>query len=57
MPYDFIIQYRPGLFNPANGPSKRPDYLATAQKEPSLLQKDLLAAKLAKTDIRPIEAP
>ena len=31
-----------------DGPSRRPDYMATAQKEPSLIQKDLLAQKLAK---------
>ena len=44
--YDFIIRYRPGLLNPADGPSRRLDYMATAQKEPSLVQKDLLAQKL-----------
>ncbi len=27
-PYDFIIRHRPGLLNPADGPSRRPDYLA-----------------------------
>ena len=31
-----------------DGPSRRPDYMATAQKEPSLIQKDLLAQKLVK---------
>jgi hypothetical protein len=45
-PYDFIIRHRPGLLNPADGPSRRPDYMAKAQKEPSLVQKDLLASKL-----------
>jgi hypothetical protein len=45
-PYDFIIRHRPGLSNPANRPSRRPDYIAKAQKEPSLVQKDLLASKL-----------
>jgi transposase InsO family protein len=45
-PYDFIIRHRPGLLNPADGPSRRPDYMATAQREPSLVQKDLLASKL-----------
>ena len=49
-PYDFIIRHRPGLLNPANGPSQRPDYIAKAQKEPSLVQKDILASKL---EIRP----
>ena len=45
-PYDFIIRHRPGLMNPADGPSRRPDYMAKAQREPSLVQKDLLASKL-----------
>jgi hypothetical protein len=45
-PYDFIIRHRPGLLNPADGPSRRPDYMAKAQREPSLVQKDLLASKL-----------
>jgi hypothetical protein len=45
-PYDFIIRHRPGLSNPADGPSRRPDYMAKAQREPSLVQKDLLASKL-----------
>jgi hypothetical protein len=43
-PYDFVIKHRPGLLNPADGPSRRPDY--KAQEEPSLVQKDLLASKL-----------
>ena len=34
--------------NPANGPSRRPDY--KAQGEPSLVQKDLLASKLVGFD-------
>ena len=45
-PYDFIIRHRPGLLNPADGPSRRPDYMAKAQEQPSLIQKDLLASKL-----------
>jgi hypothetical protein len=45
-PYDFIIRHQPGLLNPADRPSRRPDYMAKAQKEPSLVQKDLLASKL-----------
>ena len=49
-PYDFIIRHRPGLLNPADGPSRRPDYLAMAQKEPSTTQKDLLASKLVGSD-------
>jgi transposase InsO family protein len=43
-PYDFIIKHRPGLLNPADGPSRRPDY--KAQEEPGLVQKELLANKL-----------
>jgi hypothetical protein len=27
-PYDVVIRHRPGLLNPADGPSRRPDYLA-----------------------------
>ena len=50
IPYDFIIGYRLGLLNPTNGPSRQPDYMATAQKEPSLVQKDLLAQKLVEPD-------
>jgi hypothetical protein len=34
--------------NPANGPSRRPDY--KAQAEPSLVQKDLLANKLVESN-------
>jgi hypothetical protein len=49
-PYDFVIKHRPGLLNPADGPSRRPDYVATAQKEPSQLHKDLLAAKLVDSE-------
>jgi hypothetical protein len=45
-PYDFIIRHRRGLLNPADRPSKRPDYMAKAQREPSLAQKDLLTSKL-----------
>jgi hypothetical protein len=45
-PYDFIIRHWPGLSNPADRPLRRPDYMAKAQKEPSLVQKDLLASKL-----------
>ena len=47
-PYDFIIKHRPGLLNPADGPSRRPDY--KAQVEPSLVQKDILASKLVESD-------
>ena len=43
-PYDFIIRHRPGLQNPADGPSRRPDYLA--QKGPNPVQDNLLASRL-----------
>jgi hypothetical protein len=34
-PYDFIIKYRLGLLNPIDSLLRRPDYITTAQKEPS----------------------
>ena len=49
-PYDFIIRHRPGLLNPADGPSRRPDYMATAQKESGQIHKDLLSKKLVGPD-------
>ena len=36
--------------NPADGPSRRPDYMATAQKEPGQIHKDLLSKKLVGPD-------
>src|SRR6266536_2390560 len=45
-PYDFIIRHRPGALNPADGPSRRPDFLGQAQAIPRLVQTDLLASKL-----------
>ena len=54
--YDFIIRHRLGLLNPADGPSRRPDYMVSAQKEPSLIQKGLLAKKLAEPDLSLPEA-
>jgi hypothetical protein len=30
--FDFVITHRPGSTNPADGPSRRPDYMAEAQK-------------------------
>jgi hypothetical protein len=30
--YDFVLNHRPGSTNPADGPSRRPDYMAEAQK-------------------------
>src|SRR5438045_4803866 len=47
-PYDFVIKHRPGTLNPADGPSRRPDY--KAQEEPSLVQKDLLVSKLVESN-------
>src|SRR5438045_3572327 len=47
-PYDFVIKHRPGTLNPADGPSRWPDY--KAQGEPSLVQKDLLASKLVESN-------
>jgi reverse transcriptase-like protein len=32
LPYDFRIFYRKGTLNPADGPSRRPDYLAGAEE-------------------------
>ncbi len=55
--YDFIIHHRPGLLNPADGPSRRPDYMVMAQKEPSLLQKDLLVERLAGSNSRVTDIP
>src|SRR6266852_1790902 len=42
--YDFIIRHRPGLLNPVDGPSRRPDYLV--QKGPSPEQNNLLTNRL-----------
>ena len=50
-PYDFIIRHRLGSLNPANGPLRRPDFLARGQEIPDLLQKDLLARRLAGPDL------
>jgi hypothetical protein len=30
--YDFTLTHRPGITNPADGPSRRPDYMAEAKK-------------------------
>jgi hypothetical protein len=32
LPYDFQIFYRKGALNPADGPSRRPDYLADTEE-------------------------
>lgn len=58
-PYDFIIKHRPGISNPADGPSRRPDYMETAQKEPPLFQRDLLAQRLvgSKSILQKAEEP
>ena len=55
-PYDFIIRHRPGLLNPADGPSRRPDFLRRSQKVPSLDQTDLLASRLVGADSDPPRA-
>ena len=49
--YNFIIRYRLGLLNPTDRLSRRPDYMALAQMELSLIQKGLLAKKLAGPDL------
>ena len=38
------------MLNPADSLSQRPDYITKAQREPSLVQKDILISKL---EIRP----
>ncbi len=55
-PYDFIIRHRPGSLNPADGPSRRPDFPGQAQEIPSLVQTDLLASKLVGADSDLLEA-
>ena len=35
-PYDFTIHHRPGDFNPAEGPSRRPDYMRETTVNPDL---------------------
>lgn len=43
--YDFVITHRPGATNPADGPSRRPDYMAEAQK-PSQKHNEAFVAPL-----------
>ena len=50
-PYDFIIRHWPGSLNPADRPSRRPDFPAWGWEIPGLLQKDLLAGRLAGPDL------
>jgi hypothetical protein len=50
-PYNFIIRHRPGSLNPANGPSRRPDFLSRAREIPGLIQKDLLVGRLVVSDL------
>ena len=52
--YDFIIRHRPGLLNPADGLSRRPDY--KARRTPDLVQKDLLASRLVVLDSKVLKA-
>ena len=35
-PYDFTIHHRPGDLNPADGPSRRPDYMRETAVNPDL---------------------
>jgi len=46
-PYDFIIYHRPGSQNPADAPSRRPDYLALDKPSGASLVKDTLAKRLS----------
>src|SRR6266536_5185694 len=54
-PYDFIIRHRPGSLNPADRPSRRPDFPAQGWEIPG--QKDLLAKRLVGSDLRVIDIP
>jgi hypothetical protein len=31
--FDFVLEYRPGHSNPADGPSRRPDFVAGIDKD------------------------
>jgi hypothetical protein len=42
LPYDFQIFYRKGILNPADGPSRRLDYLADAEEVDLILVSQLL---------------
>jgi hypothetical protein len=42
LPYDFRIFYRKGALNPADGPSRRPDYLADVEEVDLTLVSQLL---------------
>ena len=43
--YDFVIEYRLGTSNPADAPSRRPDYKTTGDEEPARLLPMYAAAK------------
>ena len=52
-PYDFVIKWRSGSTNPADAPSRRPDYMAQdkeddGQDDPSLGLLSTLGAKIAR---------
>jgi hypothetical protein len=54
MPYDFTIRYRPGSTNPADGPSRRPDYKSTLERSEEEEAQGLLAplaARIAEVQI------
>jgi hypothetical protein len=42
LPYNFQIFYRKGTLNPADGPSRRPDYLADMEEVDLILVSQLL---------------
>src|SRR5881392_3389973 len=53
VPYDFQIFYRKGSLNPADAPSRRPDYCAGQLEDDTLVSQLLpsLRAKVAKSSI------
>jgi hypothetical protein len=48
LPYDFQIFYQKGILNPADGPSRRPDYLADTEEVNQMPVSQLLPALLAR---------
>jgi hypothetical protein len=48
LPYDFQIFYQKGILNPADGPSRRPDYLADIEEVNQTPVSQLLPALLAR---------
>jgi hypothetical protein len=47
-PYDFTIRYRTGLTNPADGPSRRPDYQSVLDRSEEQEARNLLAPLAAR---------